>query len=426
MSHTRTHQRSLRWSLLLAFVFVLATGLTAHADPLSEQLAEVESLQSKADTLTDELSALEGRYQLFVEAIEELKSHSDGIVGDLGLKRTLRDARAVAEELNAKAADLAALRKSQELAQAKVIALCDEQIAAKEESLFTASSEQQAELIASLQKLQTLRDRIRRSSVDPLLPVALPDLVGFDSNDPEEVLAAADELEDNKEKLAAQLDELDGMIASLERRKKLRSYAEDSADEANLFAEDVRPTRIGTTPTAGKAADAPTKSSTGGIATAGGTAPGTPSPGKSTDDWSAGTPAESPPPSGDPDAQSPSYNDATGAFNGGADSDGARDTTVSGGYDGLEPTLPDVAPHETAPINIGPPVSVPAVGVVRSEADLTALTGTGYGRDSAKSVDGELARLKKHRKTLEKSLSDLSKQRDLLRSKADSLGVELH
>ena len=310
------------WAMCVVLSIVVLTTLVfsvspAVAGPLEDSLAALEAQESKTRPLLDERAALERRYEAQTAEIETLKSKG-GIVNDYELQDALRDARGMAEELNELAQRIRSQQDTEDRHRQEVVAHYDILIANLEQTLLTASSEQQLAIVQNLEALQSVREEFRRAlqvASNPLEPIDVPDLGEFESIDPEEIAAAADELADNQEKLHVQLTELDERIDSLERRRRLVAFAEDSADEANLFGEEARSTQVQGSRSAStnRASDASKTEESADIQTSGAEAEVT-SSGPTND----GAPAAAPPsPGTDDDASDPDNNSFM------ADGDGA-------------------------------------------------------------------------------------------------------
>lgn len=394
-----------RLLLTVALWLTLACGV-AVAGPLEDAVSQLAAAEATTASLVAERHTLEAEHRVLTSRVEDLKA-AGSLVDDYALRDALRAARASAETLNALSEQIRSQREREAELRRQVVVQYDALIAALERKLIAVSPSEQVEVIASLEALQLAREDFRRAfsvALDPFEPIAMPDLDRLDGSDPEELMAAADELADNEEKLRGRLGELESRIEALERRRRLVAFAEDSADEADLFGEEARTTRVRSSRSSENTVDEPS------------TTPVQSDPGRPNAPVGEDQGAPEPVGSGGITTPDPSTPDPSlGSFDGDIANE-ARGGPQLDDRGGLGPSTPDLGgPAGLPPASSGSSTTT----VVRSDADPGVVAASGSSR-SGGSLDAELKRLKSQRKKLEGDIERVSKKQQELRQRARS------
>ncbi len=206
----------------------------AWEDALSERAAMVSSLK-----------ALSTKYKAEVDAIDALKRDGVTNLNRREVERRLRDARALAEQLDS--LQLEILRRDELMNQisAQIVGLLDAERVQLEQRLVQGDSSQS--LIATLNELSQERERYAQP-LPEFDQQRYADVLrdANDVQDPDDMLAMADELLDAEGEVRAQMQELEEQLESLRTRRKLLRRANSFRREERFFEEGDRARTFGT------------------------------------------------------------------------------------------------------------------------------------------------------------------------------------
>lgn len=397
--------KNLLWILIAAWM--LGSGV-AWAGDLASSRAKLEVAQSEVSKIEAEISNLEARLQLQVREVEALK-RQDALV-DYALQEALAASRSTAEELSSLTSELRAAQSDQQRSFEALMGAYDEEIVALEGRIFEVSGTEQQAIIGQLERLQREREQVRAEVPSVLSPITVPELAEIISDDPEELMAAADELVASEAEMNDQLQDISARIDALEQRRRVLAYAEDTSDERALFGEEDTPTQISGQErvVATRSNGEGSKQSDDGLTNEGSVSEPTASP--TMDDARDAPEGMNPPPS-----------DFSMDPNSGAETDGDTTGGLATGDDGLSgfESMGDRGP--TADLGDTPEVGS-GVDVIRSDADLNAVESKRSGSYGRRSLERELKKLKTRKKKLERSLDEVRDQKSRLEERASELG----
>lgn len=195
--------------------------------------------------MVSELKSLSAQYRAEVDAIDALKQDGVSNLSRRALERRLRDARAIAEKLDELQSEVLRRDALMSRISVQIVGLLDAERAQLERRLIKGDSSKA--LITTLNELSAERelyvqplpgfDRQRYADV-------LKD--ANDVQDPDDMLAMADELLDAEGEVRAQMNELEGQLKTLRTRRKLLRRANDFRREERFFEEGDRARTFGT------------------------------------------------------------------------------------------------------------------------------------------------------------------------------------
>lgn len=390
----------------LVTALLIAAAVATTAPPVSAlQQTDVaaaerqyELLSGERTRLLEQLGQLEDRYRGLVSRIERLKS--DGAMGTLGgrieLQNLLTQSKAVADELDALQAKIRVVDNRMAGQRSVVVGGLDERVAGLERALASASPASRRAIVAELNALR--RQRASYTTPLPEAPQA-GDLhsairLAEEASHPEELLAAADELQDTEDQLRRRLAAIEAKLDDLRDAQALARRARSFSREEKFFEETDRDRVIARY-------DKVTVTST----------PKTSSPDETGGNNSAGA--------ADPPTDDQANYDANNAFEPVASPSAEGDFASGRG----EPTVSD-APGEA-------PVAAPTAGgddVFETSRETIVIDGgtdparaTGAFNGAATDLDSQIRRLEAEQKELSRQANGLRKRAKELRKRAEKL-----
>ncbi|MCA9561947.1 MAG: hypothetical protein KC561_00595 [Myxococcales bacterium] len=234
-------------TLALALLALTAGVRVAGAQgDLSSLLSDLDSARQRH---TQEVVAFEERRERFealLVSIDVLKEEREGAtVGtDSDLRELLRTARTQAENLSEQRDQIEALASRISILEQTALVQLEERQLTLEGEIRSGAGDR-AQLLVEAERLSALSASLVQP-LEPMPEVPIDEILVGLSEDvtPEELLATADELEDNARRLEAYLDELDTRIEEASRRRELRVRAGELSAERNLFAESTSGGRV--------------------------------------------------------------------------------------------------------------------------------------------------------------------------------------
>ncbi len=190
------------------------------------------------DTMTD----LESQHQSVIVRITALKQGANTLTTRLALEDLLRQSKRLSEALAEQDSQLRVLDQRINTQRSGIVKGLDEQMRGLEATLAKATPAERVQTVKNLNGLRTLR-----SSFEAPLPVAptVRDLnaalnLAERATDPEELLAAADELLDSEDQVRRRLTAIDQRLGELKDSKRLTRRASSFSREERFFEETDR------------------------------------------------------------------------------------------------------------------------------------------------------------------------------------------
>ena len=401
-------------------------GVTAQLtlEGLSELKAQWGESMAQRRVLERGMRALGSDYEKVVARISVLKRNGVDNLERRELETLLRKGRALARELEGLQQQINTLDARISRDASQIVARLDAERARLELQLVSATVNEQVTLVGTLNEVAAERARYAQ----PLprlerkdLALLLEDADGLD--DPGDMLAMADELQDAESEVRTKLGALQEQLSELKRRQRLMRRAQSFSREERFFEEGDRGravvARISAPKTNGGEAPAtPTESAQNNqpsappVDSAENEAPQAGSPPQANANNSA---------SGDNDGFDSDFSNAPphGEPTAGADDQGA----LEGARDSNDPGIQDSPgtlgqPEVVQRPSSGDPFATPQdTIVVDRQADPNISTGNvqlGEGR-----LDVKIKRLEKDRKELEQQAVELKARAKRLRERAE-------
>jgi len=245
-------------NIMLAAMLTLAMGgvsavdvmaLAGHTD-IRAQL-EIEGLDTLKNRWAD---AMEQR-ALLERAMRQLGSEYDGVVAKIDklkrggvdnlerreLERELRKGRTLAEELEKLQRQIDSLDSRINQIAAEIVTRLDDERARLEFKLVSATIDEQVTIVETLNEIATERSRYARplEKIDRKdLALILEDADGLE--DPGDMLAMADELQDAETEVRSKLERVQKQLEDLKKRQRLLRRARAFNREERFFEEGDR------------------------------------------------------------------------------------------------------------------------------------------------------------------------------------------
>ncbi len=204
--------------------------------------ARYETDLAKRRALIDTMTDLESQHQSVVVRITALKQGANTLTTRLALEDLLRQSKQLSEALAEQDSQLRVLDKRINTQRSGIVTGLDEQMRSLETTLAKATPAERVQTVKKLNGLRTLR-----SSFEAPLPVAptVRDLnaalnLAERATDPEELLAAADELLDSEDQVRRRLTAIDQRLGELKESKRLTRRASSFSREERFFEETDR------------------------------------------------------------------------------------------------------------------------------------------------------------------------------------------
>lgn len=233
-------------ALLTAVILCGVAPADASAQPLDAAQKSYRDSANKRAALIGQLESLEKRYNGLVRRIEERKRAGamETFAGRLELGNLLRESKALADELASLQERVRRLDDELDSQRTRVLGRIDAEVSKLERQLGSADRTERRRLVSELNALR--RQRADYSAPLPDAPSlaeirdALSLAEEVDPSQPEELLAAADELQDTEDQIRRRLTALRERLDSLERRKRLMRRADNLSREERFFEETDR------------------------------------------------------------------------------------------------------------------------------------------------------------------------------------------
>lgn len=224
---------------------VVLPGVVA-AQPAASAEQSYRASAQKRTALIERLEQLEGRYKSIVGKIEARKRAGamETFAGRLELGNLLRESKSLADELARLQESVRMLDGTLEQKRTNVLSKIDAEVVRLERKLATSSRSERRALVRQLNEMR--RQRAGYSAPLPDAPSiaeirdALSLAEEVDPSQPEELLAAADELQDTEDQIRRRLDALRERLDTLNQRKRLMRRADNFLREERFFEETDR------------------------------------------------------------------------------------------------------------------------------------------------------------------------------------------
>ncbi len=204
--------------------------------------ARYETDLAKRVTLIETMTVLESQHQNVIARITKLKQGANTLTTRLALEDLLRQSKKLSEELAENDSRLRVLDKQIGTQRSGIVTGLEEQMRGLEATLAKATTAERAKTVKNLNALRKLR-----SSFEAPLPAAptIRDLNAALSlaervSDPDELLAAADELLDSEDQVRRRMSAIDQRLNELKESKRLTRRASSFSREERFFEETDR------------------------------------------------------------------------------------------------------------------------------------------------------------------------------------------
>lgn len=226
----------------------VAQAVPAAGAPARLEVAGLEALEQEWEAAMGQRRELEAvmkdldrSYQQVLGRIDELKRGGVEGLERRELERLLRQARKLGEQLEALERQIQQLDERLARLSAQIVEVLDVERARLERQLVRAEPRERAELVGQLNELGRERARYAR----PLPRVdrervgsMLDDADGLE--DPGDMLAMADELQDTEAEIRRKLDAVSAQLEALRKRQRLLRRARQFSREERFFEEGDR------------------------------------------------------------------------------------------------------------------------------------------------------------------------------------------
>ena len=203
---------------------------------------QYEGELSGRQELIGQMKALEVKHRGVVSRITQLKQAPNTLTNRLALDDLLRQSKQLSDELAGLQSTLKTLDGKINTQRTKIVTGLEKHMKQLEASLASASPNARAKTVSELNAL-----RKTRADYEAPLPAApsVGDLnaaltLAERAQDPEELLAAADELLDSEDQLRRRLGAIDQRLDELKQSKRLTRRASSFAREERFFEETDR------------------------------------------------------------------------------------------------------------------------------------------------------------------------------------------
>lgn len=380
-------------AILLQLVMILAMWSPGFSPVMPSAALQAIEQQYQAElaerqNTIDALTKLEARHRGVISRITKLKGESVTLTNRLALDDLLRQSKQLSEEMSSLQATLRKVDGSINLQRQRLVDGLEKQMKAMEATLASSTAAERAKTVQKLNELRKLR-----ADFEAPLPAA-PSLGDLNAaitmaervQDPEELLAAADELLDTEDQLRRRVLAIDQRLTELKQSKRLARRASSFAREERFFEETDRDRVI---------ARYEKTTSTPGAQT-----PATDTPNS--------TPEASP---SEPGELAAAADSQSGAY------DGAPE--VAGQPTVMDPTTDSQGTPVAAPNNSPDDLftDTPQTVVINANADPSRSVGS--ASDGVKTgIDVQISALQSERERLAKQAAELRKQAAALKARA--------
>lgn len=245
--------------LLLALALILGMiagdAVSAQALPLTEVMAQAQPSSQAASKLKaqyraelqerkrvqDSLAQLERQYDLLAGKIDALKRKGISNLNRGEHQELMRQGRRLAEQLGQLQLKIQRIDSSLDQLASAILSDLDAQLRVTERALIGASGTQRRQIVAQLNALS--QERAEYAQPLPALDLKKAEAMlkmaqGLDN--PDDMLAMADELQDAEQELLKKLDWVSSRLTDLKARKRLLQRATAFSREERFFEESAR------------------------------------------------------------------------------------------------------------------------------------------------------------------------------------------
>ena len=398
---------------------------------LDELKGAWESAWGERGQMIASLDKLIARYEEKVARIEGLKKKGVGAINRGQLERELREAKELASELESLQRKILARDRQMERIGNQIVELLDgERVVLEQELVQGGSVAKHGEIIATLNELSQERERYAQPlpALDQKSYAAVLE-DAQDVEDPDDMLAMADELLDAEGQIQKQVQELEGRLDDLKTRQKLLRRSNNFWREERFFEEGDRGSTFGSRSRVSQPTAAAGDAKNGGSSTS----DDTPERGSLSSQDDA---LESAPPANEPTTTTDDVDVASGADgdgqrftddalapgNGGAaEADPSFAESGGGGY-ASDPGLSDnpgtVGVATGGQGGGGDPFATPSdVVIIERQADPNVSTGQASDVPDSQ-LSGRIRAMEKEKQALEQRARDLKARAKRLQQKA--------
>lgn len=219
-------------------------------DDIRDLRDRYETVSQQRSELLDRMKSLRGEYQRLVDKIDRLKTSASGDNSSRqSVQQLLSQSQQTARQLEQLQTRLRTLDARLRSMRSELVATIDSSVATIEDKLRNADATSRQKWVDQLNELRELRREYRIP-----LPEA-PDLAEIkatlrmaervESGRPDQIQAAADELEDTEDQLRSRLKAVEQKLAQLEQTRTLARRSESFQSEEQFFDEASRPRSVG-------------------------------------------------------------------------------------------------------------------------------------------------------------------------------------
>lgn len=205
--------------------------------------SEYEQAFNQREKLSTKLSGLESEYLDVLRRVDSAKKRFNSITGRLELESLLRRSKEISTKLSAIQLRLSSLDSRIESKRNFVVRHVKSEMKRLEKSLSKVPKEERRAVVDKLNQLR--QTKIRFTAPLPTIQSSYQESLAFRdadslSDDPDALLAVADELEDSKDQLSKRLAAIENQISELKRTQKLMRRSASFSTEDQFFEESDR------------------------------------------------------------------------------------------------------------------------------------------------------------------------------------------
>lgn len=405
-------QLVLRALFVTALVVPGVEGLV-ETDQLDDLRDQYEQTLQKRQKLVDEMEGLKHEYDQLVRRIEQLKTEgTQEIDNRLSVQQLLSRSRDVADKLEERQRKLGRIDAHLGDLEGRIVEEIDRMTQRIEQRLAEVSASERSALVEQLNRLQEIRQQHRAplpeapdtGEINDTLQMAAEVQTGH----PEQMQAAADELQDTEDQVRKRLEAIEQKLQNLHDTRTLSRRARTFQSEEQFFDEEARPRVVGRhrdSDNSNSSSDSPSSGPGDGDGLA-----GSPQRGSGSDDSSQADPSE---PGAAPPEESPTN----------TPDDGTR-------FDGAEPEAgdrprePARAPENGTSSGDGTGASTDPFAddnsvILENDTDPSTSISSGFESDDA--LEERIERLERERERLENQAEKLEDKAESLQNRADDV-----
>ncbi len=227
--------------ILVALTFSVPgmQGLMQGASFEAAQQRYEETVKERQSVM-QEITRLEEKHDRLVQRITRMKKDADtGLTARLALEDMLAQSKSLSDELDQLNHRIQALDNTLSGRRSALVGAVDREMRALERSLAKASAAERRKIVKELNALRAQRQTWTKplpsgpTSGDVSAALSL----AGEAEAPEELLAAADEIEDTEDQLARRMKAIDARIQELKEARRLMRRASEFSREERFFEE---------------------------------------------------------------------------------------------------------------------------------------------------------------------------------------------